>query len=193
MAFAASRLLARTRAYNAILKNRSDSIIRPSTTLLNSQQFSTNHDPIRDKTVHMTPSRGVNVIHDPLLSKGIVTDLNLLMTRIWMRERRGNDGKICTLTLLKKIKKKVRHSVLMRGNGSPYADWFLHDVKKWINSYCESRVTWIFVRPHYPSSYFWPLCTTVMKLYSINCLLNIWKNWQGSFIHLQVTKNFSLI
>ncbi|KAI7849031.1 hypothetical protein BDC45DRAFT_521784 [Circinella umbellata] len=28
-------------------------------------------DPRRDKTVQVTHSRGVNVIHDPLLSKGI--------------------------------------------------------------------------------------------------------------------------
>ena len=27
-------------------------------------------DPRRDKTVHLTHSRGVNVLHDPLLSKG---------------------------------------------------------------------------------------------------------------------------
>ncbi|KAI7855110.1 hypothetical protein BDC45DRAFT_549610 [Circinella umbellata] len=70
MAFATSRLLVRTRAHNAIIKNRNDSITRVSTILLKSQHFSTNNDPIRDKTVHMTSSRGVNVLHDPLLSKG---------------------------------------------------------------------------------------------------------------------------
>lgn len=29
-------------------------------------------DPRKDKTVHLTHSRGVNVIHDPLLSKGTI-------------------------------------------------------------------------------------------------------------------------
>ena len=109
MTFAASRLLVRTRAHNAILKNRSDSIIRRSTTLLNSQQFSTNHDPIRDKTVHMTSSRGVNVIHDPLLSKGIVTDLNATMTSVGMGKRWGNDGKICTLSFFFKKRYGIQY------------------------------------------------------------------------------------
>ncbi|KAI9321268.1 hypothetical protein BX666DRAFT_1900312 [Dichotomocladium elegans] len=34
------------------------------------RQYSRSQDPLRDKIVYMTSSRGVNVLHDPLLSKG---------------------------------------------------------------------------------------------------------------------------
>ncbi|KAG0179327.1 Malic enzyme [Apophysomyces sp. BC1021] len=43
---------------------------RRPTAVLAQRTFSYSSDPRRDKTVHVTQSKGVNVLHDPLLSKG---------------------------------------------------------------------------------------------------------------------------
>ncbi|KAI8150071.1 hypothetical protein BJV82DRAFT_585704 [Fennellomyces sp. T-0311] len=64
MALASSRILPRFQT----IAQRSN-VTRVTGALL-SRSYTPYADPLRDKTVHVTPSRGVNVLHDPLLSKG---------------------------------------------------------------------------------------------------------------------------
>lgn len=147
---------------------------RPSTQgrFFNYRKYNTAHaaarvsDPRLDKTVHVTTSRGVNVLHDPLLSKGRFM------------------GALC-LTRLTQYN-KARRLALMNAKGYRFEDLSRLDAKRWTSSSCVSNATSTCARPLWPSLFSFLPCKTAMRRSSTSWSLSTWRNWLASSILLQV-------